>query len=533
MDEFSSISHKTGNVFFNQKTKLLDTRGGSFLSRIVTWVKSKYNPSKVNQEYKAAVDSFTSEVVSKHNEIFQKDDPNYSINNENLGRLYQLGTLGKPLAARQVKQVLARLDSIESALEIAKKYSSVEYCRDELMHEISKHAEYYGDYQPSQDELEKLSTHIKDAIVNEIYQQEGLIGDDTAASITHSLTKTYARSRTLKTAMVQSNLEDCKVSLEQEISKHSELHKGFALPAADIDRLSLRIRDAIIKEGYWQGDNLSEDQAASIRDQVVKKTADQIIGKLNEQKALYQETVKEQTEQATLLNRTAILEQAALLKKMQIATEQLRSTPTAEQRRPATTDEQLQPATTAWKQRPAATTEKRRPAATSEKRRPAGSAERTQPVSRSNRGRPLLGAEQLQPASEEKSAQLQPQTNEQLQPATEEKSAQLQPQTAEELGIPDLPKILKQQLHSGEIDSKEKLIQASNHYIAGRITGHPLRKWYLDCYKKSIGEKAKEIPSELIKQVKEHIQSMPTLMTYQQSETYMRQAVIDYIKKPE
>ena len=437
--DFSNIRHKEGVVFFNQNTGRLDTRGGNFLSRIVTWAKSKYNPSKINQEYQMAADSFVTELKRTHNEIFQKYDPKYEINNKNLGRLYQLDTPGRSLAMRRVRQVLARLETVPAALEIANKHSNVQYCRNQLMIETSQHPQYYGSYIPDQGEIEHLSGQIRDAIVDEIYQQEGLLTEAMAASIARKTIKTYAQSKTLKIAINQSAWEDCKAELNKEISKHPDLYKNCELHATDIDELSSRVKKAIIAESAQQGKDITEAEATLIRGEIIRESADTIIETLSKQKALYQEAIQEREQRN------------ATLKDLKKTTKQVVSPPL----------------------------------------------ERAQPIETAK-----YEHAQIQTAAEV---------------------------TTKQREIPELPQILRQQLSSREIDSKEKLIQASNRYIAGKIVRHPVRRWYVDSYKKMMGENPKKIPDDLINNIQEHIQSMPTLLTQQQAEAYMKQTVIDYI----
>ena len=444
--DFRSISHKEGNVFFNQNTGCLDTREGNFLSRLVTWIKAKYNPGRVNQEYKAAVDSFTAEIKRAHNQIFQKYDPHYSINNENLSKLYHLDKPDKPLAMRQVRQALVRLESIPSSLEIVNRHSNEQYCRKALMTEMSKNPEYHQPYEPSHNEIEKLSSQIKVAIMDEMYQQEGLLTDDLAASIARKATKQYSQSRALKIATAQCGWEDCMEALNKELSKHPDLYKRCELCSADIDGLSFRIKDAIMEESYWQGKSISEDDAVMIRDKIIKQNAAKTIEALSSQKAIYE----------------------------QVATQA----------------------------------------------KPAAALKSTQKTAQHHQPPALERVEDL-PSGMGNHAPLETQIPQQ----TTVKSGEW----AKQLDLSELPHSLKQQLSSRQIDSKEKLIQASNVYMAKRISGQPLRSFYFDSYKKIVGTKPKQIPSDLIDKVEVHIQSMPTLMTRQQGDAYMKQTVIDYI----
>ena len=137
--DFQSVARRNGNIFFNQTTNRLDVRGGSFLSRFVTWIKSKYNPTKVHQEYKMATESFIAEVKHAHNEVLRKYNGNHEVGTDDISRLYELGRQNKPLSARQVRQALKNLDIAKDALADTQAYLSPEQCNELLVKEISKH----------------------------------------------------------------------------------------------------------------------------------------------------------------------------------------------------------------------------------------------------------------------------------------------------------------------------------------------------------------------------------------------------------
>ena len=186
-NDFKNVIHKNGTVFYNQKKRRLDTRGGNFLSRLVTWIKHKYNPGKVNGEHKAAADSFISAVKHAHSEICKKHNAEYKLSDDDFNRLYPIAEgEGTPLQTRQVRQVLARLDTIPESLKIARDYASAASCRHMLRDEISAtpDLEYLNDA-----DIAKLGSRIKEAIMNKSYQTEGWVTSDTAESIARQTIK--------------------------------------------------------------------------------------------------------------------------------------------------------------------------------------------------------------------------------------------------------------------------------------------------------------------------------------------------------
>ena len=144
--DFQRVASGNGNIFFNQTTNKLDVRGGSFISRFVTWIKSKYNPHKVFQEHKMATDSFIEEVERSYDDALKKYNVDYRTGSDDLSRLYEQGKQNKPLAARQVHQALKNLDTIKSTLADTQLYLSPEQCSKLLVEEMSNYPELAGHY---------------------------------------------------------------------------------------------------------------------------------------------------------------------------------------------------------------------------------------------------------------------------------------------------------------------------------------------------------------------------------------------------
>ncbi len=293
-NDFQRVAHRDGNIFFNQTTNQLDVRGGSFISRFVTWIKSKYNPNKVHQEYRMATESFIAEVKHAHNEVLRKYNGNYEAGTDDISRLYELGRQNKPLSARQVRQVLKNLDIAKGTLADTQAYLSPEQCNELLVKKMSKYpslaindASQKVDYTFGKTEIEKLNSRIQEAIIEEAYRKGGVVSKTTASAIAGKFIENHIgeRVKNLLSASKYFNPEHCYTQVLAKLSdpKYHKLVKVYNQNLAERNRLTSNIQEAIIKAHFSSEQGITEGEASSIAHQAIAEYADAFIKTPGEQ----------------------------------------------------------------------------------------------------------------------------------------------------------------------------------------------------------------------------------------------------------
>ena len=471
--DFQHISHKEGNVFFNQHTGKLDVRGGNFLSRLVTWIKSKYNPGKVNQEYKEAADSFIAEVKQIHNQAVSKYHEDYQISEEHLNQLYELGKQNKPLAARQVRQVLKQLETVPSTLELAENYFSPKYSREQLILEISKYPKLSAPYQPSEMETEKLSFRIKGAMMEAFCQQEGNITEETMSSIAQKIIEEYVASQldTLEIAFKHSGFEYCQEKIAAGLSRQPELYMHYCPDPADIEELSLDIKEAIVDQSLRQEAGVVQVHAVALAEKIIAQHTEQLIKTMSKQKV---------NAETKLMGRSS---KTAVEKEEKEHAEQFTKQVAA--------------------QKAAASKAAKQPAGESAPQANAKEATK-KPVSPD--ARPKTDTE----SQKKKFEQLMKKVKDQKL---------------------NLPAEIEKQMSSGKIDSMAKLIEANNQYIAQQITHTSIRSWYAEKYSRVRGKPPSGMEHAVLTETRKQIQAMPVIVNHKDAKQYTQQVISGYVKR--
>lgn len=101
LQNFRSISRQSGDLFVNNKGQL-GIRGGSFASKLVTWIKGLYKPTKIRQENHAAVQQFLEAIHTlKGSEKLDVDS---------IVQPFHLSQNSPSLSSRTVRQILENID---------------------------------------------------------------------------------------------------------------------------------------------------------------------------------------------------------------------------------------------------------------------------------------------------------------------------------------------------------------------------------------------------------------------------------------
>ena len=515
--DFQHISNKEGNVFFNQHTGKLDVRGGNFLSRLVTWIKSKYNPGKINEEYREAADAFIKEVEQLHNSAFRKYHKSYQISEDHLDKLYELSKQSKPLAARQVRQVLKRLEIFPGVLELTENFSSPEYCREQLAAEISRYSELSGPYMPSKIETEKLSSRVKGVMMEEICRQEGAITEEMASSIAQKVVAEYVASRmeTLKIVFKSSSFEYCQEEVAKGLSKHPEFYRHYHSDPRDIEKLDLNIKGAIVDASLRQGEEITQRMASSIAEKVIAEHTKELIETMGAQKvnaatklmARGQKTsVEKETEKhAEQFAKQIDAEKAAIqaVKKSAAQADVQKSTqkttkPIAEQK---TDTEKTQTLTTPDLKVVPTDVQKPTP-------------KTTEPIAEQKKEPMPVAAAKATP---DEGVSVRKKKHEQFLEKVKNRGL-------------NLPDAVKEQIRDGKINSMSKLTKANNQYIAHHITKTAIRNWYGEKYPKAKDNPPREMAEVVLSKVQNHIESMPNLVNHRQARAYAEHEITGYIR---
>ena len=551
--DFQHIGHKEGNVFFNQHTGKLDVRGGNFLSRLVTWMKSKYNPSKINKEYKEAADAFIKEIEQLHNRAFRKYHKSYQISEDHLDKLYELSKQSKPLASRQVRQVLKRLEIVPSALELAENFSSSEYCREQLTAEISRYPELSGPYMPSKIETEKLSSRVKGVMMEEICRQEGAITEEMASSIAQKVVAEYVASRmeTLKIVFKSSSFEYCQEKVAEGLSKHPEFYRHYHSDPRNIEKLDLNIKGAIVDASLRQKEEITQRMASSIAEKVIAEHTKELIEAMGGQKvnaatklmarAQGTSVEKETEEHAEQFAKQIATEKAAIqaVKKSAVQADVQKPTekPTKPTAKPKTDNEKMQTLTASDLKVVPMDVQKPTPKTTKPTAKPKTDTEKTQTLT--TPGLKVVPTDVQKPT---------PKTTE---PIAEQKkepmpvsAAKATPDEGVSVGKKkheqflekvknrglNLPNAVKEQIRDGKINSMSKLTKANNQYIAHHITKTSIRNWYGEKYPKAKDNPPREMAEVVLSKVQNHIESMPNLVNHRQARAYAEHEITGYIR---
>ena len=466
--DFQRVANGNGNVFFNQTTNKLDVRGGSFISRFVTWIKSKYNPNKVIQEHKMATDSFIKEVERSYDDALKKYNIDYRTGSDDLSRLYELGRQNKPLAARQVRQALKNLDIIKSTLADTQDYLSPQQCNRLLVEERSKYPQLTEPYTAGKIEIEQLSSSIQKALMEEVYQHGGMVWETTGVAIAKDVVEKHvaAQLQPLTLAFKYSQPEYCQEQIVAKLSKDPKLIMRYYYDPADMERLNSKIQQAIVSEHLSSGQEMTETKALAIADQMITEHTDTLIKQLREQNAVA--AMKPMSESDIVAETKATKEDQAF----------------------AESTQRLADAAVSQKEADAAAQKFVDPSSTS-----SISSEQTPPVAKSrssNAGRLLKQAK--------------------------DKKIQL---SAE----------IKTQVRSGEIRSLAKLIKAHNQSVTKRITEQSIRIWYNEKHLKTKGEPPKGMCNTVLSSTQKLVQSLPVFITEEQVQSYALRAISGYLKR--
>ena len=562
--DFKSIAHKNGMVFYNQKTCRLDTRGGSFLSRLVMWVKHKYNPGKINREYHAAADSFIGAVKNAHSQIYRDHDCKYDISDEAFAQLYQLSKdESTPLEMRQIRQVLARLDTIPESLKIARDYASAASCRHMLRDEISA----TPDLECINDaEIAKLGSRIEEAIMDKSYQTEGWITSDTAASIARQTIKENAgelkeviknrrkavevienkRKTVIENRQKEAAENRRKAMIEDErkamIENREKLSDGVrpimtSRRAQEIfDEKMLKKSDtaesAKDKPAQPQKSDTAEpakdkpaqpqksDTAEPAKDKTAqpqKSDAQLYLAIMERQKIKIPARLKEQVQSGQINSEAELIKTSNELLAAKITQTPIHKwCAEAEQEAIADfpdflTEAILKNVGDYIKSRPAAMNT-----------RQALEYATAQLTSVSNE---YLAERLSSPSIQRHFAESEPTVAKRLTPSIYEAVL-----TKVKEHITSMPTIVTQKQAHEYL--KQELVQAANKKTTQQLKTYTIDLWYNQMYKEIKGEEPSRIPDEVSAAVRDHIESSPFVVAHEQIEMYAKQAISEYIKNP-
>ena len=466
--DFQRVANSNGNIFFNQTTNKLDVRGGSFISRFVTWIKSKYNPHKVFQEHKMATDSFIKEVERSYDETFGKYNVDYRTGSDDLSRLYELGKQNKPLAARQVHQALKNLDTIKSTLADTQLYLSPEQCSKLLVEEMSNYPELAGHYTVGKIEAEQLVSSTQKAVMEEIYQHGRMVWETTGLAIAKDIVEKHVAEQlpTLTLAFKYSQPGYCQEQIVAKLSKDPKLMMRYYCDPADMERLSSKIQEAIVSARLSSKQEMTDTKALAIADQTITEHTDTLIKELGEQSAAA--AMKPMGESAGIAEAKAAKEDKAFAESTQRLADAAVAQKAAEQSAQKFVDS---PST------------------------------------------PLINSEQTPPVAKSLSSNA-----EQLLKQAKDKKIQL---SAE----------IKAQVRTGEIRSLSKLIKAHNQSVAKRITKLSIQTWYKEKYLKTKAKPPEGMLNSVLNSTQRLIQSLPVFINEEQARSYALRAISGYLKR--
>ncbi len=549
-NDFQRVADRNGNIFFNQTTNKLDVRGSSFISRFVTWIKSKYNPSRVNQEHKMATESFINEVERSYGEAVGKYMINYRTESDDLSQLYELGKQNKPLAARHVRKALKNLDIIKSTLADTQLYLSPQQCNKLLAEEMSKYPELVGPYTAGKIETEKLISSIQKAIMEEVYQHGGINWETTGMAIAKDVIAKYvaAQLQPLSLAVKYSHPEYCQEQIVAKLSKDPNLIMRYYCDPNDIERLNSNIQEAIVSAYFSSPQEMTETKASAIADQMITQHTDALVKELHGQNAV--PAMKPMSKSDITAEVKATKEDSAFAE----STQQLAATATAQK-------EAKQSA-----QRPPSTSEPSvgtPPNQTETMPEPIPSASSAQATMET----PLISTPSTTPPAQTEESIMQTETptlsstsDTDMLPiaippvssANEEPQADAVPTvpTAQTSSVTkslsttakrlfknakdkkiQLSTEVKTQIRSGEIRSLSKLIKAHNQSVAKRITTTSLQAWYKENYPKLKAEMPKEMQDSVLRNTQQLIQPLQFFVDEKQARSLALQVMSGYLKR--
>ena len=466
--DFQRVASGNGNIFFNQTTNKLDVRGGSFISRFVTWIKSKYNPNKVNQEHKMATDSFIREVERSYSEALGKYNVDYRTGSDDLSRLYELGKQNKPLVARQVRQALKNLDIINSTLADTQDYLSPQQCNRLLVDEMSKYPELAGTYTAGKIETEQLSSSIQKALMEEVYQHGRMVWETTGVAIAKDVVEKHvaAQLQTLTLAVRYSQPDYCQEQIVAKLSKDSKLIMRYYYDPADTERLSSNIQQAIVSARLSSKEEMTETKALAIAERMITEHTDTLIKQLREENAV--PAMKPMSESEVAAEVKATKEDSAFAE----STQKLAAIATAQKEAKKSAQKFVDPSSTS-----------------------SISTEQATLVAKSLSN----NAERLLKQAKDKKIQLSSE--------------------------------VKTQVRSGEIRSLSKLIKAHNQSVAKRITTTSLQTWYKENYPKLKAKMPKEMQDSVLRNTQQLIQPLQFFVDEKQARSLALQVMSGYLKR--
>lgn len=205
LQNFRSISARDGSLFVNNKGQL-GLRGNSFASKIVTWIKGLYNPRKVQQENKAAVQYFFEAIRTQYQ--------SKSTDVDFITQAFQLSKHSTSLSSRTARQIITDLDSLKSrqasAELFARLYSDYDlnnksYGMGQIVQTIMTDNPALN-RQLSANELETMSQYVYQAIT-EATTQESFSAED-AKQIAQTTVKSFLIENNRPTEAKWANTEN-------------------------------------------------------------------------------------------------------------------------------------------------------------------------------------------------------------------------------------------------------------------------------------------------------------------------------------
>lgn len=471
---FANVRH--GNVYLNRTTGRLNVRGGNFLSRIVTWIKQRHNPNRVNQEYKVATAAFIDVVKRQHNEICRRYDPDYSISETNFEALYRLNGDNRPLKVYEVNETFNRLNGMPTVVELADQYSNLEYCRRHLI-DAMKNTDIPDTHTFGAATLEKLSSQIKKKVMEESCRGGGWLTGNKIESVAQSVIKEYAESVFLKSVIKYANPRYCAEQTASELKAiDMEYYKNYEPSLAELDKLAAQIEAEIIKEDERSGNGITEDAAFAITQTNIRDHVHGFKDSLHEKQAFNEMIAKIQAKV-----------DAADFRSRQAADKEI-----AEAYAEAEISRACQEALDRFDKKIAQLEKEIKADLTMEE--------------------PIEG--QNQEIEKGNAAE----ADEAHQIIEEIKSRGIK-----------LPMFIDQQYRRGKINSRLDLKRANNWYSANEVLNPSVYNWYIFCYRRAIGKIPTDVPKELFTDIVKDIQSSDDLILREEAETYAKYKITEYV----
>ena len=552
-NDFKRVADRNGSIFFNQTTNKLDVRGSSFISRFVTWIKSKYKPSRINQEHKMATESFINEVERSYGEAVGKYMINYRTESDDLSQLYELGKQNKPLAARHVRRALKNLDIIKSTLADTQLYLSPQQCNKLLIEEMSNYPELAGPYTAGKIETEKLISSIQKAIMEEVYQHGGINWETTGMAIAKDVIAKYvaAQLQPLTWVVKYSHPDYCQEQIVAKLSKDPNLIMRYYCDPNDIERLNSNIQEAIVSAYFSSPQEMTETKASAIADQMITQHTDALVKELHGQNAV--PAMKPMSKSDIAAEVKATKEDSAFAE----ITQQLAATATAQKETkqsaqqfvasPSTSEpsvgtppnqtevvpEPIPSASSAQAtmETPLTSTPSATPPAQTEESIMQTEALALDPTSDTDI--PSIAITPVSSANEEPQADAVPAVpTAQTSPVTKSLSttAKRLLKNAKDKKI-QLSSEVKTQVRGGEIRSLSKLIKAHNQSVAKRITTTSLQTWYKENYPKLKSKMPKEMQDSVLRNTQQLIQPLQFFVDEKQARSLALQVMSGYLKR--